>query len=250
MAFSYTTKPYAYNELPKQSAELVAPAQTLSESVKTWKKSKVFTFNDVGCKVDTFYTTIDNEYWMSRVSKHKLRSEQEYYDVIEYLNGSTPTTSGWELKDRYARSKCEIEYIHVLTKVDPIAIENEVTDNDEGWILVNLEYELGKPLNTREFNEYIYVLKPRCLDESQPHIETSFVVSLVADIPLRNAAHTHGVYTSIERLQFNKETLELEWMMSTSSDAGGNVPRWLQNATVAKSVANDVPFFFKWLRSR
>lgn len=35
------------------------------------------------------------------------------------------------------------------------------------------------------------------------------------------------------------------WLAAAA--AGGNIPKWLQNATIAKTVANDVPNFFDYL---
>lgn len=35
--------------------------------------------------------------------------------------------------------------------------------------------------------------------------------------------------------------------MVTTNDAGGNVPKWLQNATIAKTVAKDVPYLFDYI---
>lgn len=39
----------------------------------------------------------------------------------------------------------------------------------------------------------------------------------------------------------------VEWRMATSSDAGGNIPRFITNGTLPKSIAEDVPSFLKWM---
>lgn len=247
MGFQFTTRPYTFENLPHSKSELVTAAELLTEQVTTtWKKGKCYTHkvaknptqDSDKVQVQAYYSNIDGEQWLSRVSKHTVDPDT-YQKMIKYLNGSTRDSEGkWQLEDRSSRSRYEIEYIEVLNKVDIASV-------NDGWVLVNLEYELGKPLSTREFNEWVYPIEPYTKSNG---VEQSAVISLVADEPMRDPQnHTHAFYTSIETLQYNYDANELTWIMCTSSDAGGNVPKWLQHATIAKTVTKDVPFFLDWI---
>ncbi|CAD6584290.1 MAG: hypothetical protein TREMPRED_003790 [Tremellales sp. Tagirdzhanova-0007] len=43
---------------------------------------------------------------------------------------------------------------------------------------------------------------------------------------------------------------KVEWKMATSSDAGGNIPRFMTNSSLASSISEDVPSFLKWMVRR
>jgi hypothetical protein len=42
----------------------------------------------------------------------------------------------------------------------------------------------------------------------------------------------------------------VEWKMATSSDAGGNIPRFMTNQSLPSSIAEDVNSFLKWSTKR
>lgn len=187
-------------------------------------------------------------YGKVRTHFNPVNSQRPTYErIVYYLNGSERAKDGqWELKDRSKRSRLEKEYIEVLSDYEVL----EITES--GWVLVNLEYDLGKPLSIRDFNEWVYPIEP--FTDSTTGIETSMVVSLNADIPMKQSSveknHTPAYYTSVERLCYDYTTEELEWLMCTTSDAGGNVPKWIQNATIANTVAKDVPYLFEFLSKK
>lgn len=59
-----------------------------------------------------------------------------------------------------------------------------------------------------------------------------------------------GRYVSVERVRELHDGAAVEWRMATSSDAGGNIPRFVTNASLPKSIAEDVPSFLKWAIKR
>ncbi|SCV04581.1 LANO_0G11078g1_1 [Lachancea nothofagi CBS 11611] len=248
MPFELTARPFKKADLPTTQAEIVKEAKELIDQIcVSWKKGKCYhntlglnpTLDSDKVAVQTYYTNREKEYWLSRVSEHHLDAAT-YERLVKVLNGSVKEGSHWELPDRTARSRIEIDYIETLTHVEVL----ETTDS--GWVAVNLEYELGKPLTTREFNEWVYVVPP--FKSSDNDIETSIVVSLVADAPLNDpVAHTHATYASVETLEYNLKTEQLTWKMALTSDAGGNVPKWVQNSMIAKTVAKDVSYMLEWL---
>lgn len=40
---------------------------------------------------------------------------------------------------------------------------------------------------------------------------------------------------------------KIEWLMALTSDAGGVLPRWIQNLAVPGQIAKDVPLFLGWI---
>ncbi|SCU82254.1 LADA_0C04038g1_1 [Lachancea dasiensis] len=246
MPFKLSTNSYKEQDLPEDPQELLSAGKQLMDEVCTsWKKGKCYhhtlssnpTLDSSKVAVQTYYTNRDKDYWLSRVSEHSL-DLSTYERLVKVLTGSVKENSQWTLRDRTARSRLEKEYIEVLSAVEVLKV------TDSGWVGVNLEYELGKPLTTREFNEWIYIIPP--FQEAEG--EVCMVISVVADAPLRDPeAHTRGVYTSIEMLEYNHKSQQLKWKMATTSDAGGNVPKWVQNSMIAKTVSKDVSYMFEWL---
>lgn len=249
MVFQLVASPYKKADLPVSKDEILRVAQGMAGDVeKKWKKGKLYKFKNADgpdFQVQTYSTSHGSEFWLSRQSKHTV-DKATYDRLVHYLNGSERTADdGWVLSNRATRSELEKEYIEVLSDYEIL----EITDS--GWVLVNLEYDLGKPLSIRDFNEWVYPIEP-FTDASGK--ETSMVVSLNADVPMKQSSveknHTPAYYASVERLCYDYKTQELEWLMCTTSDAGGNVPKWIQNATIAKTVAKDVPYLFEFLSNK
>lgn len=59
-----------------------------------------------------------------------------------------------------------------------------------------------------------------------------------------------GKYVSVELVREVEDGLRAEWRMATSSDAGGNIPRFMTNGALSKSIAEDVPSFLRWMMRR
>jgi hypothetical protein len=62
-------------------------------------------------------------------------------------------------------------------------------------------------------------------------------------------ARVRGKYVSVELVKEHPDG-SVEWRMATSSDAGGNIPRFITNASMPKNVAEDVPSFLHWMWKR
>ena len=56
-----------------------------------------------------------------------------------------------------------------------------------------------------------------------------------------------GKYVSAERVRELDNGMKVEWKMATSSDAGGNIPRFMTNSSLPNSISEDVPSFLKWM---
>lgn len=53
-------------------------------------------------------------------------------------------------------------------------------------------------------------------------------------------------YVSVEQVRGVGD--KVEWVMATSSDAGGNIPRFITNSSLPGQIAADVPSFLKWVK--
>ncbi|CDH08627.1 uncharacterized protein ZBAI_00409 [Zygosaccharomyces bailii ISA1307] len=234
-----STKPFKAEQLPQESQEIWEAANAITQEVETkWKKGKCYTFGQDA--VQTYSITKEGELWLSRISKRHL-DEKQYAQVLYYLLAVHKEEGKWVMPERSKRCLIEQEYIEVLKRVD-------IVEQTRGWIRINSEYELGAPLAPREFNEWVYPMQPFINEQGN---EVSLVVTLVADADIKQESkdkgHIHAWYVSVERLEYDFKKQEFTWLMCTSNEAGGNIPKWLQNATIAKTVANDVPNFFDYL---
>ena len=62
-----------------------------------------------------------------------------------------------------------------------------------------------------------------------------------------------GLYAAVETCTLRKkgegEEEEIEWVMSTASDAKGNLPMWMQKLALPGAVPKDVSYFMKWIKT-
>lgn len=254
MSFEFNTKAHTLKSLPKDRDQLVKQADDLVESItsKKWSRNKEYhyTLDDHSKEsVTTYHTKISKEHWVSRVSTHD-DAKYPFDKMIGFLLGcENKAEEGYVVDDLYKHTEYEMGYIEVLNKWEKVPLEKypgyeslESHDHLKDWYSVITEYELGAPLTTRQFNEFILIVPP-----SATYPTKAFVISVVADNSGQVHDNVQGVYSSIERVELNKEKGTWEWRMCTCSDAGGNVPKWVQNAMISKNVAMDVPNFLNWV---
>lgn len=252
MSFEFNTKARTLESLPKDTDQFVKQADELVESITSkWSKNKEYhyTLND-GSKesVTTYHTKMAKEQWVSRVSTHD-NTKYPFDKVIGYLLGCEHHGNGYVINDLYKHTEYEMEYIEVLNKWKKVSLENypgySNQDHLKNWYSVITEYELGAPLKTRQFNEFILIVPP-----SETYPTKAFVISVVADNSGEVHENVQGVYSSIERIELDETKGTWNWRMCTCSDAGGNVPKWVQNAMISKNVAMDVPNYLNWVSEK
>ena len=77
------------------SQALLKESKQIIDSVTTWKKSKLYNYDLVSGKkvaVQTYTSTINNDYWCARDSSLKELShekKQVYQNLLKYIVGST-----------------------------------------------------------------------------------------------------------------------------------------------------------------
>jgi len=56
-----------------------------------------------------------------------------------------------------------------------------------------------------------------------------------------------GKYVSVEKVDLIEQDTKIKWEMATASDAGGNIPMWMQKLGTPGAITKDVGLVFKWL---
>lgn len=190
------------------------------------------------------------ETWFSRRSCHRNSTERG--------------TASWdEFRRAFFEHHAEIESKYVPTV---IGVRRAMRWNTEGveiilngdkWVEFSLEiWEMKhridpKPLHNRTFTtlqitariegvqEFIMIQIPIPDFGKSPYSEFARDKQLVV-----------GAYTSVERVRIIPQTAEIEWIMATASDAGGNLPQFVQNMAVPSELTKDVQKFLSWIPSQ
>ncbi|KAF7304955.1 DUF3074 domain-containing protein [Mycena kentingensis (nom. inval.)] len=220
--------------------EILAEAETLLDSVTTWKEGKTYHGN-----VKTYSRPKgkdDGAPWHARVSVHKPE-EATLLEMWEKLG-----------KDKALNEAKFIPDIAKVTKVQ------DISDSRKIWTLY---YTFSPPIISPRVFTVVQITRLSELPRSG--VIVSIPVDLSGDQELAKLEEkgVRGRYVSVERL------LELpdgttEWRMATSSTPGGSIPTFfVEVMTVSKrsppltitwksldsKIAEDVPHFLQWLHS-
>ncbi|WWC73743.1 uncharacterized protein I206_107715 [Kwoniella pini CBS 10737] len=147
-------------------------------------------------------------------------------------------------------SENEREYIESMRESECIQIYRKHIA--EVW---RLTFKTPPPTNPRTF--LVLLLSRELTNDNTPKGERSFMnISIPFEHPncppkLNNEKNrVRGKYVSVERVREVNKGLDVEWRMATSSDAGGNIPRFVTNGSLPNSIAEDVPSFISWMQKR
>jgi len=221
-----TITPLRPSEIPSEEV-IIEEGKKLIESTTSWTAGKTF-FNSV----QTCYRAKgdgDGAPWHCRISEHT--PNEASFDIF------------WEKlsKDKPINEK---EFIHEIKKVIKV---KEVSPNASIWTML---YRFTPPVSARVFTE----LQVTHLSETTPR--TGIIVSLAIDLSSKGDEDlfkleekgVKGRYVSVERI-LELENGNTEWRVATSSTAGGSIPSFLVESSMAKKIAADVPQFLKWYHS-
>nr|GAT60087.1 predicted protein [Mycena chlorophos] len=210
--------------------EIISAAETLLESVTTWKQGKKYHSGTV----QTYSRAKgpdDGAPWHARLSVHK--PEEATLDAM------------WE---KLGKNKAvnEKEFIHDINKV---ALVKEISPTQQIWTLY---YTFSPPIISPRTFTVVQITRYTAATESSPRqgIIVSLPVDLSGqpDLAKMEEKGTRGRYASVERL------LELpdgttEWRMATSSTPGGSIPSFFVEKSLDGKIADDVPHFMNWFHS-
>ena len=157
--------------------------------------------------------------WYSRRSVHKNHTYEQFRKGL-YINHALN----------------EKEYIHDI--IETRKLEGTSDGKVEIW---QSTYNMPALINNRTFVSVIYIFE-------NTEIPEFYVVSRPALHPLSKIVKgaVRGYYESVERVK-KLENGEIEWIMATTSDAGGYIPTFLSELAMPSKISEDVPAFLSWL---
>lgn len=228
--------------------ELLREAQKIAADVPRWKKHSPFRFKVPQCSekvlVDIFTTDANDDFWVARQNNFTELSgagRKSLFDqLMDYSIGSTSELA-------LSHTEYEKHYIEELIdfKLSPYVLDNPPKDYHCFTYLAELYYQLQWPLKKRKFCNLVHIVKSK-------DGRTGYVISLAVDPSLipnstPDAEYVQAQYTSVEELAYDPDKDTLLWIMTTASDAKGNVPLWLAKKSINGVVAKDVPHFLNWV---
>ncbi|KAK4689424.1 hypothetical protein P7C73_g651, partial [Tremellales sp. Uapishka_1] len=145
-------------------------------------------------------------------------------------------------------SENEREYIESCRETECLQIFQK--NIAEVW---RLTYVTPAPTNPRTF---VILLLSREI-RTEPAGERAFMnISLPFEHPScppkqgGEKSRVRARYVSVEEVRESHAGGRVEWNMATSSDAGGNIPRFITNTSLPSKIAEDVPSFIEWMVKR
>ncbi|KLJ09827.1 hypothetical protein EMPG_14744 [Blastomyces silverae] len=204
--------------------------------------------------------------WFARRTVHDNRAAKGTASFQEFVQG---------LKDDHLRN--EMEYEPNITAVEDIAKwDCSGVDVEGGWSgvgaslsLVTHTFQPANLISPRVFLAMVITAftPPESSETQQPsgfiNIQLPIHFSAIPpSLPLPKDA-VRGKYVSVERVRILPDADadadagdsaaapgKIEWVMATSSKAGGWIPEFLQHSALPDAIARDVGLFLKWADER
>lgn len=211
-------------------------------NIDNWSHSKTFKNNYKTLKTYTYFKYNILDYWCMRLTSIDSIDEKTFREqFVLNLSGYVYNGSEYMIPEEKAdyRVLKEQEYIHSIVKTD--VLKRDIRANNAVVQFKNT-YKL-KPsiLSKRKFYQWVYIAKPVKVDNN----EISYVITLRSEPDDNERIKCY--YVSIEMLKYNIDEQKLEWYMATTSDAGGNIPKFLQRWGIDNAIVEDVPSFLKYI---
>ncbi|WVQ75045.1 hypothetical protein IAR50_004654 [Cryptococcus sp. DSM 104548] len=178
--------------------------------------------------------------------------DEELPEEVRAANVMSASPEG--LYERFRRglleyhSQNEREYIESCRETECLQVYKKHVA--EVW---RLTYKTPPPTSPRTF---VVLLLSRELVTSPKGERTFMNISipfLHPECPEKKGGEKNrvrGKYVSVERVRETDNGKAVEWRMATSSDAGGNIPRFVTNGSLPNSISEDVPSFLSWMVGR
>ncbi|KAF9532228.1 hypothetical protein CPB83DRAFT_665682 [Crepidotus variabilis] len=223
-------KPFKPSSLPSEEV-LVGSGTSLINSSASWTAGR--TYHDGRVKTcQRPKGPGDGAPWYCRHSEH-MKEEITFNELWTKLSVNKAVN--------------EKNYIHEIK--DSIKVK-QVSPTAEIWAM---HYHFTPPVTDRVFT--VFQVVHLSSEEGKPRVGT--IVSLPVDLTSPEDQGLHdlepkgaitGRYVSVERVM-ELENGNIEWRVVTSSSPGGNIPSFIVNSSMAKTIAHDVPSFLKWYRT-
>ncbi|CAK9440076.1 uncharacterized protein LODBEIA_P41760 [Lodderomyces beijingensis] len=196
-------------------------ATALLETIPKWKEGKTF-FEGTTHETETKGEVIDDDFWVA--------AKAHFQDVnLERLRKAIIGTE----EAGFSHSDYEPHYKHEISQVQ---VQGEqFTTFANGWSYkVRTEYSFSFPFSKRTFNQLVHVFV-------DPIKRWALIVSLPIKGPLFPDS-VLGEAVTVEELSWKAERDgPAEWLIASTSGAGGNIPHWASNYALAGILVKDVP---------
>ncbi|WLF81843.1 hypothetical protein PVL30_005644 [Lodderomyces elongisporus] len=190
----------------------------LLKKIPQWNEGKTF-YKSSNYPVYSKHNEVDGDFWCSRETVLKNIN-------VERLRKAIIGTT----EQGFTHSDYEPHYVHEISEMQ---VRN-LQQYKDGWsYTIHAQYNFGFPLSKRTFNELIHI-----------YIDAAKQWALIVSLPIKGALYEHSVlgeYVSLEELKWNDNNDSAEWLVATTSTAGGNVPDWATKWSLAGALAKDVP---------
>lgn len=176
--------------------------------------------------------------------RHHTQHEQQYIEALEHaecLEVLVPQVAEiWHMKYRTPSVTANRDFVELVLMLP--------MPTDENPFNVFHEQETIKALKAGTLS-----LDTRSIPRGPPGTYRSF---LVISMPISHAAtpnYVRGYYASVEGVRedwtiFRPGEVGVQWMLTTQAEAGGSIPRWLQELSMPSQIAADVPAFLEWAK--
>ncbi|CAK9440075.1 uncharacterized protein LODBEIA_P41750 [Lodderomyces beijingensis] len=204
-------------------ATIYKEAVSLLETTKQWPSGKTY-YKSSSHPVLTKSGPINGDFWALRESHlDNIAVARLHQAIIGTTQIGTSTHTDYEPRYVHEISKVEISQLHTY---------------DDGWsYAIHVEYTFPFPLAKRTFNEVVHVFT-----------DAGKSSGLVVSLPIEGALYDHsvlGAYVAVEELIWSEEHASADWYVATTSSAGGFVPIWVTNMSLAGALVKDVPNILK-----
>ncbi|KAK9476568.1 hypothetical protein V1514DRAFT_359500 [Lipomyces japonicus] len=181
-------------------------------SYSDWKKSKSLPEDELF----VYYNTVANEPWYIRSSVH---NDEEY--PFAWFKKAL-------LNDHFGNM---VNYYDIVQSF-------ELAKKHGDWNGYTLKYLLPSPFANRDLATWLFTTESATEDEFT-------VVAVPADIPLPENS-TRAVYSFFHRVTKDADG-RVTWILGTTSDMKGNLPRWIQSMSIPGILVNDLSSFLDWI---
>jgi hypothetical protein len=227
---------------PKKYASSEAPVHLYEKTVKGDELDKVEGMSQ-------FSADRRDETWFTRRSVHRDAAEEGTANWAEFVksfkeehahteDAFTPTIIGARQAMKWDASGMEIK-VHGETWKDITVVLEEMKHRIEPKPLKNRTFPVIQVAATLSgTQEFIIVSIPINDFEKSPYAEYARDKSLVV-----------AAYASVERIRVLPSNGDIEWIMGTTSEAGGFLKSvgWIQKMAMPGAIAKDVEMFMSWI---
>ncbi|KAJ9112725.1 hypothetical protein QFC22_006227 [Naganishia vaughanmartiniae] len=219
-----------------------AQGQAVIDSIPSWHKKSTYHANTVQAyalpKEKRSSLSLDPaEHWVARTSTHRLEGSASTSAAYDYFRSGLLVDHS-EQEKQYIESCMESERLQVCREAEA-----------EVW---RMTYKTPPPTSPRTFVFLLLTREVESTTGSRAFINISIPFDHPSCLPKQanEKNRVRGRYISVECVREIEGGDKVEWLMATSSDAGGSIPQFLTDWSLASKVTEDVPSFVEYVNNK